>query len=160
MKCFNCAEYGHKSSECTNERVTPENGSDHRTCNKCNQKGHISRDCREDAAYGDYQQSADNGYSANNYDGQEGLYDPTAVEEPVVPEMTEYRYTGLRTRKDRKVVQVMSTSPTTCMILEPTNRSTKTRVNASRTVKGVEVEEVEADAAVVVAGVDMKEEDR
>lgn len=49
------------------------------------------------------------------------------------------------------------------MILEPTNRSTKTRVNASRTVKGVEVEEVEeveADAAVAVAGVDMKKQDR
>jgi hypothetical protein len=46
------------------------------------------------------------------------------------------------------------------MILKPTNRSTKTRVNASRTVKGVEVEKVEADAAEAVAGVGMKKQDR
>ncbi len=34
MKCFKCAQYGHKSSECTNERVAPEHCSEHRTCNK------------------------------------------------------------------------------------------------------------------------------
>ena len=54
VKCFNCGEYGHKSSECTgapNPDAKPTGNRDYsgqqsdRTCYNCNKTGHISRDC-------------------------------------------------------------------------------------------------------------------
>lgn len=114
MKCYNCQQYGHKSSECMNEAVEREYGSDPRTCNKCDQKGHISRDCREDgggsysmqhggSGYGD---QYDSGYGGGGYDGQTGLYDAAAdIGEPAEPpreETINVTVKATRVRKGRK----------------------------------------------------------
>jgi cellular nucleic acid-binding protein len=114
MKCYNCQQYGHKSSECTNKPVERVYGSDPRTCNKCSQKGHISRDCREDGgdSYsmqqgGGYGDQYNAGYGGGGgYNGQVGVHDPAGGSEEVVEapreEVITLRVPAIQIRKPKK----------------------------------------------------------